>query len=145
MAVIQGSSPRSSECRTSRAAHVSQRLAVHNLLFNGLAFDRGTYSATLLRPSNGRTSSLRDIDEKPDCDAGAEAKGKEEGEAFPVVACAVDDRLDDVRANHGGGAVRETEETEELFARISGGRYKSSDSKRTMLSYPGGVSSAIIV
>ena len=50
---------------------------------------------------------------EPDHQTRADAECKEEREALPVVPTSVDDRLDDIRADHGRRAVREPEEAEE--------------------------------
>jgi hypothetical protein len=67
----------------------------------------------LLRPAHRVPAALLDVDPDPDDDARRRAQREQEREAHPVVPRLVDDRLDDVRADHARRAVREPEEAEE--------------------------------
>jgi len=58
--------------------------------------------------------TLLHVDSKPDSKGGRSAQGEQERETLPVVACFVDDSLDDINIGtyDAGGSVRKTEETE---------------------------------
>lgn len=71
-----------------------------------------------ISPSDSIPPSLGDIHTEPDDQTGSEAKGKEEGEPIPIVSRAVDDCLDDVRADHARCPVREAKQAEELTAQL---------------------------
>lgn len=98
----------------------------------------------LVRPSNGVPASFGNINTKPDNNRSSCTERKEEREPIPVVARFIDDCLDDVRSNHRRCTIRKTEETEELSWMSTRFNYLNGFFL-TMLSYPGGVSSAIIV
>ena len=86
---------------------------------NGVAPARGNVHACT-QPSASRPAQTTQGEEErerartePDHQTRADAECKEEREALPVVPTSVDDRLDDIRADHGRRAVREPEEAEE--------------------------------
>ncbi len=82
---------------------------------------------------------------EPNDDTRRKAKSEEEREAFPVVARVVDDGLDDVGTDHGGCPVRQPKQSKELHPKSLAKYSGRSNELRTMLSNPGGVSSAIMV
>lgn len=61
--------------------------------------------ALLLRPDRCVLPAFLHINAKPDNHRRRGAQREEEREAVPIVACPVDDGLDNVGADHRGGAV----------------------------------------
>lgn len=53
-----------------------------------------------ISPSDSVFPSFLNIHSEPDDQTGGEAEGEEEWEPFPIVSRAIDDCLDDVRADH---------------------------------------------
>ena len=97
-------------------------------------------------PSEGVPPSFCNIDTEPYDQAGYKSEREEEGEPFPVASRLIDDGLDDVWADHAGSPVREAEQAEELKMWSNHlGAAICVWSVLTMLSKPGGQSSAIIV
>lgn len=101
-----------------------QGLAIKLAFLHVHSFGLSPDSTTLFCPADGRTTTSRDIYKDPNDEAGAEAEREQEGETLPVVACVINDRLDNVGSDHGGCAVGETEETEELNSDVSVRRYE---------------------
>ena len=109
--------------------------------------NRRVFPPLTVSPRDSILPSFGNIHAKPYDQTGSGAKGKEERESFPVVPRAIDDGLNDVRADHTGSSIRETEQAEELEG-VGTGHLDGVDGMRdslTMLSKPGGLSSAIIV
>ena len=98
------------------------------------------------RPPHSIPPPLGNINTKPYDQRRSRAYPKQERETLPIILRLVDDRLDDIRPNHGRCAVGKTEQAKELRVHRSKlGQDGDHNRRRTMLSNPGGLSSAIIV
>ena len=76
--------------------------------------NRQAFPPLTVSPHDNFLPSFCNIHAKPYDQTGSGAKGKEEREPFPVVPRAINNGLNDVRADHTGSSIRETEQAEEL-------------------------------
>jgi hypothetical protein len=74
-----------------------------------------------ISPSDSIPPPFGNIHTEPDDQTRSKAKSKEEREPLPIISGAIDDGLDDVRANHAGSPVREAKQAEKLEVRKHAG------------------------